>query len=460
MTALTPSIFADCVRLPGRWANSVRINIDAGSISAITVGTAPQAADHRVSLLLPGMCDAHSHAFQRALAGRTEVAAADDDDFWSWRESMYRFLQILTPDDVEAIAAQLYVEKLQAGVTSLVEFHYLHHDLDGSPYARRTEMSERVIAAARAAGVALTLLPVLYTYRGFDRGALGPAQRRFATSVDQVAGLLRDLAPVAAATAEQEAVTLGAAPHSLRASDVAQIRALVNSAPTNGPFHIHAAEQTREVDECVAATGHRPVRLLLDSVGLDSRWCVVHATHVEADEVRDLAASGAAVALCPSTEADLGDGIFPFAEYAGAGGAWAIGGDSHVCRSPVEELRLLEYSQRLRERRRNRASAVPGQPIADALWDAAARGGARAAARFAGAIEPGRRADLVAFEIIDAAAAAYAPSAWLSQAVFGGARARVADVWVGGRHVLQDGVHAKTDVIADRYAATLHRLLA
>lgn len=446
------AIHAAVARLPGRWARDVHIAIDAdGRIASIEEGAAQRGAT-RVACLLPGMTNLHSHAFQRALVGLTEVASAGDDDFWSWREWMYRFMARLTPDDVEAIAAQLYVEMLGQGYTSVVEFHYLHNDPHGAPYANCAEMGERIVAAAQATGIALTLAPVLYAYGGFNRQPLNEHQRRFATDVDSVLSMLDALK-------HHDTVRLGVAPHSLRAAEPAQIRALINAAPAGAPFHIHAAEQTREIDGCLAATGKRPLRLLLDAVGLDARWCVVHATHLTDDEVRDLAASGATAGLCPSTEADLGDGVFRFVDYAAAGGRFGIGGDSHVCRSPFEELRLLEYSQRLTWRKRNLALHAPDVGIADALWDAAARGGAQAAARQAGAIEVGRTADLLSLTINDAAAHAYAPAQWLSLAVFGGAHAIIEKTWVRGRLVTGENA-ALARSIADRYAQTIRRLLA
>lgn len=454
--AVNPSsVFADTARLPGRWAHDVRVSFADGAITAIEEGAVHQAQEQRVALLLPGMTNLHSHAFQRAMAGLTEVASAGDDDFWSWREWMYRFMARIGPEDAEAIAAQLYVENLKLGVTSLVEFHYLHNDIDGRPYANRAEMALRIAAAARASGIALTLAPVLYSYGGFGRAPLSPAQRRFGTTVDDVLQIIDALTPLAG-----NRLRIGIAPHSLRAAEVAQIRALVNGAPVNAPLHIHASEQTREVDECLAASGKRPVRLLLDAVGLDARWCVVHATHLTDDEVRDLAASGAVAGLCPSTEADLGDGVFPFVEFAAARGRFGIGGDSHVCRSPFEELRLLEYSQRLSRRKRNLALHAPGVAIADALWEAASAGGAQAAARDAGVIAVGKRADLVALALADPGAAAHASELWLSLAVFGGSAPRVTDVWVTGEAVIRDGRHPQEGPVAARFHQTIARLIA
>lgn len=449
------TLFAHTARLPGRWASDVRITLRDGAIAGIDEAAAPLPGDERVTLLVPGMVNLHSHAFQRAFAGLTEVASAGDDDFWSWREWMYRFMARLTPEDVEAIAAQLFVENLRQGYTTIAEFHYLHNDPQGAPYANRCEMAERLLAARAASGIAMTLLPVLYSYGGFDRQPLAQAQRRFATTVDDILAMHAQLAAHAVG-----GCALGVAPHSLRGAEAAQIRALINALPDNGPIHIHAAEQMGEVDASVAATGRRPVRLLLDTVGLDARWCVVHATHLDSDEVRDLAGSSAVAGLCPTTEADLGDGVFPFVEFAAARGRFGIGGDSHVCRSPFEELRLLEYSQRLTRRRRNLALHATGTAIADGLWDAAAAGGAQAAGRDCGAIALGKRADLVALSIDDAAAGVYPPSQWLSQAVFGGAPAQAGDVWVGGQRVIRHGAHPQQARIAQHYEQTLRRLLA
>lgn len=451
-------LFADTARLPGRWARHVRVEIDdAGNIASVQEGAASQPGDVRCTLLVPGMTNLHSHAFQRAMAGLTEIASGGDDDFWSWREWMYRFMSRLTPDDLEAIAAQLYVENLAHGYTGIVEFHYLHNNIDGTSYGNRAEMADRIRAAAAETGIGLTLLPVLYTYGGFGQRPLSPHQRRFATRVDDVLAILASLR---SRTPADPNVAFGVAPHSLRAAEPAQIRALVNEMPVNGPVHVHAAEQVREVEECLAATGRRPVRLLLDAVGLDTRWCLVHATHLADDEVRDLAASGAVVGLCPTTEADLGDGVFRFLDYSAAGGRWGIGGDSHVCRTPFAELRLLEYAQRLGMRKRNLALHERGIAIADALWDAATAGGAQASGRAVGTIQAGNRADLVSLMVDDVGADAQPAAQWLSLAMFGGAIARARDAWVGGRRVVADGRHAQADAIGLRFRATMRRLLA
>jgi formimidoylglutamate deiminase len=465
------AIFAQHARLPdgdaalggtaARWARGVRIEVDAqGNIGAVAENASPRPGDEAVSIVLPGMADLHSHAFQRAMAGLAETAQAAGDDFWSWREWMYRFMARLTPEDLQAIAAQLYLEKLQRGCTAVVEFHYVHHDPQGRPYADPAHMGHRLIAAAQEAGIGLTLAPVLYTYGGFGRAPLQAHQQRFATQVDDVLRMLQSLRPAVDADAGQ--LALGLAPHSLRAVEAAQIHALLAGVDAAMPMHIHAAEQTREVDACLDVLGCRPVRHLLDAVGLDARWCVVHATHLSAGEVQGLAASGAVAGLCPSTEANLGDGLFPFVEYAAEGGRWGLGGDAHVCRDPFEELRAVEYAQRLARRRRNLAAVQAGagsSRIGDRLWDAAVAGGAQASGRRIGRLAPGYRADLVVARLADAAADAYDIEDWLNQAVFGGGGVQVAAAMVGGRWQLRDGQHRDAAGIHARYRAALARLI-
>ncbi|HEY4556465.1 MAG TPA: formimidoylglutamate deiminase, partial [Lysobacter sp.] len=297
---------------------------------------------------LPGIANLHSHAFQRAMAGLAERrGGAGDDSFWTWRETMYRFAARFDPDTLHAVATQLYVEMLEAGYTTVCEFHYLHHAPDGRAYADPAAMSRALVAAARETGIRLTLLPVLYMTGGFDGRALAERQRRFAHSVDDYLALLESLRGETGPT-----VTVGCALHSLRAVPEDAMHAVLAALPDSTRVHVHIAEQTAEVDECVSVRGARPVRWLLDNAPVDARWTLVHATHLDAGEVRDLAASRATVAICPTTEANLGDGLFPLRDYLDAGGRWGIGSDSHVSVSPVEELRWLEYGQRLVTRRR------------------------------------------------------------------------------------------------------------
>ncbi len=427
------ALHAAHARLPGAWARDVRITIDPdGSIGAVTPGSAPAPGDERVGRVLPGMANTHCHAFQRAFAGLTERASGPDDDFWSWREAMYRHVAALDPEAFEAIAVQAYAEMLRHGYTSVCEFHYVHRDPDGQRYGDPAELSRRLIAAAQRTGIALTLLPVLYHHGGFGRRELSPAQRRFAADADFVLEIVHALKPL-----EHPELVIGAAAHSLRAAEPLEIRRLVNETPGSGPFHVHAAEQLREVEECVAATGRRPIQLLLDTVGIDERWTVVHATHLDDAEVAALAASGATVSICPSTEASLGDGLFRFPEYATARGRWGIGSDSNVCRDPLEELRLLEYGQRLVRRRRNFEARPAGTEIAEWLWEQAAGGGG-ATGRAAGTITPGARADLLALRASaperDAGSERGEPR--LGAAMFGGEPLAIDWVAVGGRIVV------------------------
>ncbi|MFZ4408752.1 MAG: formimidoylglutamate deiminase, partial [Paracraurococcus sp.] len=338
-----PSFHARAALLPHGWAADVLIEADAaGSIAAVTPGAAPGAADRLRGAVIPGVPNLHSHAFQRAMAGGAERRSpAGQDSFWSWRETMYRFVGLLTPEDAEAVAAQLYVELLEWGFTGVAEFHYLHHQPDGTPYDSIAEMALRHLAAARRTGIGITLLPSLYRHGGIFGAEPSPGQRRFLNDLDPY---LRIVEACRAATAGDPQAAVGMAPHSLRAVTPAMLDALP---ALPGPIHIHAAEQLKEVAECVAATGARPVRWLLDHAPIDARWCLIHATHMDPAETAELAATGAVAGLCPSTEASLGDGTFPLRDYLAAGGRLGIGTDSHVGTSPRDELRQLETSQRL-----------------------------------------------------------------------------------------------------------------
>ena len=453
MTAL----FAASAFLPEGWAENVRLTVGpSGEIASCAAGEAA-TAEILAGAMLPGMPNLHSHAFQRAMAGLTERAGGGEDSFWGWREIMYGFVGTIGPEDLQAIAAQLYVEMLKAGYTSVAEFHYLHHDRDGTPYADRVTMSEAIAAAAAEAGIGLTLLPVLYQAGGFGGKSAGPGQRRFLNGVDDILAMIDTLRSRHVGDAN---VRIGLAAHSLRAvpegalrDAVAGLRALDDAAPV----HIHIAEQMREVEECLAWSGQRPVAWLLDHQPLDARWCLVHATHVDAAETARLIASSAVVGLCPTTEANLGDGIFPFAEYV-ATGNWGIGSDSHVSVSPVEELRLLEYGQRLVTRERNVAGRPSAGSSGRALWEGAVRGGALAMGRKLGTLAPGSRADLVVLD--DAAATLYGRrgDSLIDALVFAGNVNPVRDVMVGGNWVVREGRHVREDAILRRFKATITRL--
>ncbi|HET9069574.1 MAG TPA: formimidoylglutamate deiminase, partial [Amaricoccus sp.] len=345
MTAL----FAPLALLTDGWARDVRVTLDGGRIAGVEPDAAAAPGDHTLAgrALLPAPCNLHSHAFQRAMAGMAERRGPTADSFWTWRRLMYRFLDVLDPDEIEAIAGLVYVEMLEAGYAAVAEFHYLHHAPGGTPYADPAELSHRIVAAAAETGIGLTLLPVLYTWGGADRAPLAGGQRRFGNDLDDFLALHARAGAGLAADGR-----LGAAPHSLRASTPDDIRVLAAALP-DGPMHIHAAEQVQEVDEVRAWLGARPVEVLLDRIGVDPRWCLIHATQMTADETTGLAASGATAGLCPITESNLGDGIFDAARFLAANGRLGIGSDSNVRIALAEELRTLEYSQRLRDRARN-----------------------------------------------------------------------------------------------------------
>jgi formiminoglutamate deiminase len=437
--------------LPDGWASDVAVEIgDDGLIRSVR--TDAGAADARVEAVgLPGIANLHSHAFQRGMAGLAERAGSGPDSFWTWREVMYRFLDRLSPDDVEAIAGQLYAEMLEAGFTGVGEFHYLHHDTDGTPYADPAEMAGRIVAAADATGIRLTLLPVLYHQGGFGAAALTAGQRRFAMAADELLEL------VTALRRRHPAIVVGAAPHSLRAVTPESLAAVAAALP-EGPLHIHAAEQEKEVLDCLAWSGRRPVRWLLDEAGVDGRWCLIHCTHLDDGEVRDLAAAGAVAGLCPVTEANLGDGIFRGVDYLAAAGRLGVGSDSHIRVDLADELRTLEYGQRLRDRQRN-LLAPAGGSVGRTLFAAAAAGGAQALQQPIGAIAPGRRGDLVTLDPLHPALVGRTGDDLLDGWIFAAGRSPVASVYVGGRRVVEDGRHVAGERIGVRFAAVMRRLL-
>jgi len=435
--------------LPGGWARDVRVRVDAdGTIAAVDAGCPGPGA----AIAVPGLPNLHSHLFQRAMAGLAETAAGGDS-FWTWRDVMYRFLARLDPEQVHAIAAQACVEMLESGFTHVVEFHYLHHDPRGRPYAERSAMAQAVLHAAAEAGIGITLLPVLYAHGDFGGAPPLASQRRFVNDLD---GYLSLAAACTRHAADVDFARVGYALHSLRAVTPHQLLAVAAEA-RGAPLHLHVAEQQREVDACVAWSGARPVRWLLDNAPVDGRWCLVHATHVDAGERAALARSGAVAGLCPITEANLGDGLFPADAFAADGGRYGVGSDSNVEIGAAEELRLLEYGQRLRDRARGRMAG--GGSCARAMLDAALAGGALAAGVESGRIEPGARADLVALDAEHPSLAAAGGDGWLDAWVFAAGRAAVRDVWVGGRRQVSGGRHAAREPIAGRYVQVLQSLL-
>lgn len=398
---------------------------------------------------LPGLVNAHSHAFQRAMAGLAEHRTDPSDSFWTWREQMYRYAGLIEPDDLQAIAAQLYVEMLKAGYTAVCEFHYLHHRRDGRPYADAAAMSRALIAAAQETGIDLCLLPVLYMQGGFDGRVLSPRQQRFGHEVDAFLRLLETLR-----RDESDALQVGIALHSLRAVPPEAMQVvLAAEAHADRPIHIHIAEQQAEVDECLALRGTRPVSWLLDQAAVDARWTLVHATHLSAPEVQALGDVGAIVCLCPSTEANLGDGLFPLPEYLAANGAISIGSDSHISVSPVEELRWLEYGQRLRLQRRCIAVGAAETSVGRFLFERVREGGHRSVgARIAA------NASTVTLDAAHPLLAARSEHEWLDSWIFSGNQPLVREVSVRGRVLVREGRHVDEERIARRYVDTVQRL--
>ncbi len=469
--------FADNAWLPHGFAADVRIEIDRGrylpgALLAVEANAASADAGRLGRYVVPGMPNLHSHAFQRAMAGLAERRGSGEDSFWSWREVMYAFAGRVGPDDLRAIATQLYVEMLKAGYTQVCEFHYLHQQPDGRPYADPAAMSLALVEAAQEAGIGLTLLPTLYMTGGFDGRALSPRQRRFGHDVDGYLRLLERLRGL-----ESPKLRAGIAFHSLRAVPQDAMRVVLDAIAAMPlsrdqhpaammPIHIHIAEQVGEVQDSLAIRNARPVEWLFDHADVDARWCLVHATHMTDSEMRRLAASGAVAGLCPTTEANLGDGLFPLAAYLDAGGAIGIGSDSHISVSLVEELRWLEYGQRLVTQHRN-VSATVGQPhTGERLFARALDGGARAAGVALGWLEGGDaslpsvgpRADLVVLDDESPLLAGRGVADVIDTWLFAGNANLVRDVMVAGEWLVRDGVHRDERRIAARYRAVVERL--
>ena len=479
--------FADFAWLPQGRAPNVRVTVDAdgdrrGAISTAQADAVRNGSEYLCRYFLPGMPNLHSHAFQRTMAGLAErrkstaparegenhkAGAAgrvqqDSDSFWTWRETMYAFASRVGPDDLRAIAAQLYVEMLKAGYTQVCEFHYLHHQPDGRPYADPAAMSLALIEAAQEAGIGLTLLPTLYMTGGFDGRPLSERQRRFAFDIDGYLGLLRQLRKM-----ENSTLRVGAALHSLRAVPPDAMHAVLQSGLVDqAPVHIHVAEQIGEVQDCLALRNARPVEWLLDNAPVDARWCLVHATHMTPQESARVAQSGAVAGLCPTTEANLGDGLFALKPYLDAHGTIGIGSDSHISVSPVEELRWLEYGQRLATRHRNIAVSDSSDSVGESLWSRALSGGARAAGVAVGSLrdadskatQTAKRADLLVLDHAAPLLAARAPANVIDSFIFAGNANLVRHVMVGGAWVVRDFCHRDEERVAARYRDAVQRL--
>jgi len=445
------TLHAHSALLRGGWAQNVRLRIEAGRIASIETGVDAQADDERHAVLLPAMPNLHSHAFQRGMAGLAEVRGPASDSFWSWRTVMYKFALSMTPDHVEAVAAQLYMEMLEAGFSRVGEFHYLHHDKDGSPYTNPAELVTRIAAASVETGLSLTLLPVFYAHSGFGGGAPAEGQRRFIHSLDAFEKLMASCTGLVAGL---DGAVLGVAPHSLRAVTPEELSAVVPMAK-GGPVHIHVAEQMKEVEDCIAWSGARPVEWLLDNALVDDRWCLIHATHMTDAETRSMAKRGAVAGLCPITEANLGDGIFAAPVFLEEGGRFGIGSDSNILISLPEELRTFEYSQRLGLRARN-VVAESGGSTGQKLFEGALAGGAQALGTAVGLVA-GNPADMVS---LNADAVPYlAPDKILDHWLFAGG-VSVDCVWARGVRQVSGGRHRRRDEINRRFKAAMQELLA
>lgn len=430
------------------------IDIDYdGSISNIQTGVVGSAR----GCLLPGIANLHSHAHQRAMAGLAERAGASSDSFWTWRNTMYGFLDAIEPHHLHAIASQLYLEMLKAGFTRVAEFQYLHHQADGSHYDNIAEMSLQTLAAARDVGLGITNLPVHYQYGGFGGQPTSGHQRRFKNDPDHYLRIVDTL--VKESQRDQNVVT-GLTAHSLRAVTKESFAEVLCAYSKRGqrPIHIHIAEQTREVDECLSRFNARPVEYLFENFEVNEHWCLIHATHMTKEETSQLAHSGAVAGLCPSTEGNLGDGLFNATQYFDENGRTGIGSDSHISISPVEELRWLEYGQRLLNRSRNQLSGGFNRSTGRNLFDAVVAGGAQACGHNSGAVELGRRADFIVLDTGHPLLCERSGDELIDSWVFSGNTNTVRDVYVGGNKVIDNGRHANEQQIETRFRSTLKEL--
>ncbi len=436
------------------WQKDVGVSVDQhGMIENIETGV--KGGTLITGIAVPAVPNVHSHAHQRLMVGLAERAGPGADSFWTWREVMYGFALKLSPDDLEAVAAQAYVEMVKAGFSCVGEFQYLHHQPDGSPYDEPAEMSLRCLSAAEQAGVAITMLPTLYNYSGFGGQQTNAGQRRFVNDADKFLEIYETLKSVCGTNPLRR---LGISPHSLRAVTPELLKTVLNGIEKGTQVHIHVAEQTKEVDDCLAWCGKRPVEFLFDQFDVSNRWCAIHATHMTESETQKLAKSGAIAGLCPTTEANLGDGIFPADQFLKQGGAVAIGSDSQITISPAEDLRMLEYSQRLRDRTRNALASGASTSTGRTLLDAVLQGGATCLDNPTGAIAAGKRCDIAVLDSEYSSMIGREGDAALDTWIFSTGNAAVKDVIVGGSHVVKDRLHIAEDRIQMKFAETVRRL--
>ncbi|WP_145579551.1 formimidoylglutamate deiminase [Yersinia vastinensis] len=448
-----PVYFTKRAFLPNGWAADVQITVDEqGIIQKITTGNGGVDCQVLSGPIVPGMPNLHSHAFQRMMSGLAEVAGNPQDSFWTWRDLMYRLVQQLTPEQVGVIARQLYIEMLKGGYTQVAEFHYLHHGPDGIPYGNPGEMTSQLSQAAQDAGIGMTLLPVLYSYAGFGAQPAQQGQRRF---IQNTESYLKQQQVIQQQLANQPLQNHGLCFHSLRAVELSQMQDVLHVSDKHLPVHIHIAEQQKEVNDCLAWSGQRPVTWLYDNLPVDSRWCLIHATHLDESELVRLAQSQAVAGLCPTTEANLGDGIFPAVDYVQRQGRWGIGSDSHVSLDVVEELRWLEYGQRLRDQRRNRLTNEKHSSVADLLYSQALAGGQQACASNIGQLAEGYRADWLVLDGDDPYIAGTESASLLNRWLFAGHKSQIRDVYVAGKAVIVDRYHPIQQQTAQDFLAVL-----
>lgn len=452
-------LFADKILLASGWASKQTLTIEQGVITGISSGFV-EGAERAQGVVIPGMVNCHSHAFQRAFAGFSEQGSEGKDSFWTWRNIMYKFLEQLSAEDAQVIASQLYIEMQKMGYTRVAEFHYLHHDIDGENYSSLSTMAQAIFAAAEQSGIGLTLLPVLYRFSGFGAQQPNNGQKRFINSVEQFNHLVSECFDVASS---QTNSNVGIAPHSLRAVDKSSLLAAVThvrSLDPQAPIHIHIAEQQKEVDDCLEHYGQRPVQWLLNNADLDKHWCLIHATHIDEQERKGIIASQAIAGICPTTEANLGDGIFPTDEFLNDNGTFAIGSDSHISVNPIEELRWLEYAQRLSKQQRALLATAEQKSVGLNLWQQAALGGAQSTNSNTGELAIGKQADLVVLDDSQLRLFAHDDEHLLDSVIFASQQNPVQNVMVNGQWTIRDGKHALEQSCADKFASLLSKLSA
>ncbi len=452
-------LYAEHILLADGWAKNKTLTISNGIITAIEDGKNEQA-DIASGAVIPGMVNCHSHAFQRAFAGFSEQGSEGQDSFWTWRKIMYKFLGQLSSDDAQVIAQQLYIEMLKMGYTRVAEFHYLHHDVDGSNYQELATMAKAIFNASANAGIGLTLLPVLYQFSGFGAKLPNNGQKRFINNSEQFNQLVSDCFALSESYSN---TNVGIAPHSLRAVDkkalqtaVAHVRSLDN----NAPIHIHISEQQQEVNDCITHFGKRPVQWLLDNIELDQHWCLIHATHIDEQERKGIIASKAIAGICPTTEANLGDGIFPTTEFLAEQGTFAIGSDSHISVNPIEELRWLEYAQRLIKQQRAILATSKQASVGHHLWQQAALGGAQSTNSNTGSLAVGKQADLLVLDSKQTRLFAHSDQHLLDSVIFASQQNLIEDVMVNGKWVVRNKQHSLQQESAEQFSELLAKLSA